>query len=275
MRILDSHVHFWDPSRLTYPWLASLPKLRRAFTPDDYRQATAGMPVAEFIFVEAASTPEQTLAEIDWIHSLRADEPRLCAMAARVELSEPGRDRVLEQLAAKKSVVSVRNQSQSPGFYLQQSYTDGVRAAAKLGFAIELCIGNQQMPELIALVAKCPDARFVLDHCGKPGIKDKLLDPWRDHLRQLARFANVSCKISALLTEAAPNWKPDDFAPYLDHVVQCFGHDRILYGGDWPVLTLAGTYADWLGITETMTRNWSAEDQDLFFYGNAQAFYRI
>ncbi|MBA3708038.1 MAG: amidohydrolase family protein [Planctomycetes bacterium] len=278
-RIVDSHVHLIDTTRMSYPWMDQAPEFRRPFTPAHYREATVGLPITDLVFMEVTAAWEHCVDEIDWVESLRADEPRLGAMVARAPLSDARRrEQILGELRTRPRVTGIRDiiQSEPRGYCCSPGYIAGVQLAARLGFAIELCVFHPQLPDVIELVRSCPEARFMLDHCGKPGIRDGLLEPWRTHIRELAGMGNVSCKISALLTEAdLKQWRREDFTPYTDHVLACFGPKRVLYGGDWPILTLAGTYRDWFAVTGHITSGWSESDLDAFYYANAREFYRI
>src|SRR6185436_7845981 len=112
-----------------------------------------------------------------------------------------------------------------------------------------LCVYQRQLPAVIELVRLCPSVRFVLDHAGKPAIRERRLDPWREHLRALSLLPNTWCKLSGMVTEADhTTWQPDDLRPYIDHVLLCFGYDRTMFGSDWPVATLASAYPRWLEV---------------------------
>jgi L-fuconolactonase len=132
------------------------------------------------------------------------------------------------------------------------------------------------MPNTLTMMRHCPETSFVLDHIGKPGIKAGLLDPWRAHLREMAGLPNVVCKLSGLTTEADHDaWTRDQLKPYIDYVIECFGPDRILYGGDWPVSELAGSYLQWLATLDLATAGFSPADKRKLFRDNAIKAYRL
>ncbi|HEV8247196.1 MAG TPA: amidohydrolase family protein [Polyangiaceae bacterium] len=277
-RILDSHVHFIEASRFSYPWMREAPSLRRRFDPSDYREATLDLPVTDLVFIECTAEFGQSLDEVDWVLGLQSEEPRLKRIVARAPLTDrERRGPVLEALRTRPGVVGIRDiiQWEPRGYCSQPAYIEGVKLASELGFHLELCIFHPQLPDVLELVRACPGVRFVLNHCGKPGIAQGAMEPWASELRELSRFENVSCKISALLTEASAKWRPEDFPPYTDHVIECFGHERIMYGGDWPVVTLAGSYKDWFEVTRLITRGFSEEALDRYYYENARAFYGL
>jgi L-fuconolactonase len=140
----------------------------------------------------------------------------------------------------------------------------------------DICIYHRQLPSVITLVRQCPETSFVLDHIGKPNIKDHVLDPWRAHIEALAALPNVRCKISGMANEADHrNWAPDDLAPYVAHVLQAFGEDRVMFGGDWPVVVAASPYTRWVETLDGLTAQLSPEARHKLWAGNARRFYRL
>ncbi|HEX5072114.1 MAG TPA: amidohydrolase family protein [Gemmatimonadaceae bacterium] len=277
--ILDAHVHFWDPSVLRYPWLEGLPELDRPFLPASYASAAAGIPIDTMILVEANCAPHQTLGEADFFERVAATGPHVAGIVAFASLTETAElDRTLDSLTARPLVKGIRHniQGERQGFCTQPSFVEGVRKVGARGLTFDLCATHGQLREVLELVRACPDTRFVLDHCGKPAIRDRLLDPWRADIADLAECANVWCKVSGLVTEASPSeWREADLVPYASHVVEAFGTDRVMYGSDWPVLTLAARYAAWFGFTEWLTKGWSDAERRGFYRENARRVYEL
>jgi len=142
--------------------------------------------------------------------------------------------------------------------------------------SFDLCIYHRQLANVIRLVRQCPEVSFVLDHLGKPGIRARLLDPWRAELRELAALPNVVCKLSGVATEADhAAWTAADLRPYLDHALLCFGPGRLLFGGDWPVSTQATGYPRWVEVVDAALQGCTAEERQRIFARNAEAIYRI
>jgi L-fuconolactonase len=132
------------------------------------------------------------------------------------------------------------------------------------------------MASTVKMVAQCPNVQFILDHIGKPQIKNHLMEPWRTELRKLAEYPNVWCKMSGLVTEADhQHWTPADLRPYIDHVMECFGADRVIYGGDWPVAFQATEYPRWVSTLEDALAGASERELRAIFHDNAIAFYRL
>jgi len=277
--IVDSHVHFWDPAQLTYPWLTDIPPLNRAFLPAQLEEATTAVALQKIVFVQADCLPEHGIAEVAWVTHLAQTEPRLQGMVAFAPLDQGAASAAyLEQLTAFPLVKGVRRliQTEAPGFACQPKFIHGVQQLAKLGFSFDLCLVHAQMGDVIELVAHCPEVAFVVDHLGKPAIADQLLEPWATRLHTLARFPNVWCKLSGLVTEADHhNWTVADLRPYLDVALAAFGPQRLMFGGDWPVSTLATSYQQWVETVAVLLAELSAGERRQLFFENAQTFYRL
>ncbi|HEX5418071.1 MAG TPA: amidohydrolase family protein, partial [Chloroflexota bacterium] len=161
-------------------------------------------------------------------------------------------------------------------FCLRPDFVRGVQILPEYGLSFDICIDHRHLANAIKLVGRCPETSFILDHIGKPLIKEQVLDPWRAQIKELAGFPNVLCKVSGLVTEADhQTWTPDDLRPYVDHVVEVFGEDRIAFGGDWPVAFQASTYPRWVETLDRLTAGLSAEGKRKLFSQNATRFYRL
>lgn len=277
--LVDTHVHLWDPERLSYPWLAGAPRINRPFLLPDYDEACGKVQVEQMVFLECGRIAEQALAEARWVQSLAAAEPRLQAIVAHAPL-EYGADVAphLEKLVGIPLVKGVRRltQSESLDYCAAPDFIAGARLLPRFGLSFDLCIRHPQLADVIQLVSQCPETEFILDHIGKPAIADGLLEPWRAELRQLAAFPNVYCKLSGLVTEADPQgWTREQLKPYIEHVLDCFGFDRTVYGGDWPVVTLAAPYPQWPAALDWALAGCSGDELRRLYNRNAKKFYRL
>jgi L-fuconolactonase len=245
--------------------------------PADYDQAIGDIPIRSLVAVEANPAPADALREARWFDALGAIDSRVAAIVAYVALDKLDRDQRLEELAAMPRVKGIRHniQGEPRGFCLRPEFVDGVRAVGQRGFTFDLCATHDQLGEVVELVTRCPDTPFVLDHCGKPAIRDRVFEPWKAHIRALAERENIVCKLSGLLTEAGPHCSDDDLIPYADHVIESFSTDRVMYGSDWPVLTLAGRYSRWFEFTDRLTSGWSPDERRAFFFDTATRSYMI
>jgi L-fuconolactonase len=277
--IVDSHIHFWNPRNLPYPWLAGMPPLNRAFLPPNLAAEAAAVSLEKIVFVQADCLPAHGFNEAVWVSSLIEAEPRIAAIVAFAPLEQGQAVRAeLARLAALPPVKGIRRliQAEEPGFCRQPDFVRGVQLLPEFGFSFDICIFHRQLGDVLQLVAQCPQVSFVLDHLGKPGVKAGLREPWRTEISRLAAFPNVSCKLSGLVTEADwTRWTPEQLQPYIDHILAAFGPERVMYGGDWPVSRLATSYQGWIDTLTTATAGLSSQDSHKLFYQNAADFYRL
>lgn len=281
LAVVDTHVHLWDPDRLSYPWLKEVPPIQQAHLLEDYRAAIEGIPIERMVFLQCECDPSQYLEEACWVSALARDEPRLKGMVPWAPL-EKGADVLpeLETLTEDPLVKGIRRIVQfeeDDHFCLQPSFVEGVQLLAQFDLHFEICTkGNVQMANVVKLVRQCPNVRFILDHIGKPFIKEKETKPWEQAIRELAELPNTRCKISGLVNEADwESWQPADLQPYLHHVIESFGFKRVMFGGDWPVVKLASSYRRWFDTLVELTRQASAEERRMLFHDNAMSFYRL
>jgi L-fuconolactonase len=278
--IVDSHVHLWDPTHFKMPWLATIPLLNRPYGLQHYGKCTTDLPIAALVYVEVAVEPAEALREARWIARLAQEDPRLQAIVAAAPLEQGVGVRAhLETLVAMSPrIKGVRRnlQGETADFCLQPAFIQGVQMLEEYGLSFDLCINHRQLPNVIELVRQCPATAFVLDHIGKPDIKHKQLHPWRTHLRELAALPNVQCKISGMVTEADHQyWEAADLVPFVKTVLETFGEDRVMFGGDWPIILLASTYRRWYDVLSDLTSHLSPEAGRKFWGDNARRFYRL
>jgi L-fuconolactonase len=274
-RVIDSHVHLWDPTVLRYPWLDSVQELRRPFLPADLHRS-GGPP--EWVMVQADAQPDDELAELEWIASLASSEQALVGMVVRapVEIGRPVLD-LVSRLAATPLTVGVRRliQDEGAGFASAAGFIDGVRAVGSVGLPFDICVRAEERPDVAVLVDACPDVSFVLDHLGKPCIADGEWEPWRTQLAELAQRPNLTCKLSGLTTEAGRGWRADDVRPYLVHALESFGASRCMFGSDWPVATLTTDYGRWFDLVADVVSGCSQPEIDAVFAGTAAQVYGL
>ncbi len=279
--IVDTHLHLWDPDALNYPWLQDIPILNRPYLLDDYNLATEGLNIDKMVFLQCEVDFAQYRQEADWVTELALHDRRIQGIVpwAPLEKGEKASQEVaaLAQNPLIKGVRRIIQFEDDPAFCLAPEFLEGVRLLADFDLHFEFCLkGDDQFSNAIRLVQQCPEVRFILDHIGKPFIKEGIQTPWRDLLKQFADLPNTWCKISGLVTEADfENWTAQDLQPYIDEVIRRFGWDRILFGGDWPVAVQASTYARWVETLRQTDANASSANQQKLFHDNAIAFYRL
>jgi predicted TIM-barrel fold metal-dependent hydrolase len=155
-------------------------------------------------------------------------------------------------------------------------FAENLRRLAAHHLTFDFCVQAGQLPIAIDLARQCPGVRFVLDHCGNPNVKAREREPWRSRIRELAALVNVACKISGIVTNADPErWTADDLRPYVEHVIECFGWDRVVWGSDWPVCTMATDLSRWMEATQEIVSGASESERARLMGGNAQRIYRL
>lgn len=279
--IVDAHVHLWNPARYRMPWLDELPSINRSFNLTDYDAATAGLQVEKIVYIEVITEPAYSLLEARDIALLSQQNPRLGGIVAWAPLEYGDQAcyylEELQKLGPKiKGVRRINEHELDPAFVLQPKFIRAVQILPEFGFTCDLSCTYRQLRETVDLVRKCPQTQFILDHIGKPNIRKGELDPWRSQIRNLAALPNAICKISGVVTEANhATWTTDQIKPYIRHVVESFGEDRIVFGSDWPVATLATNYQRWVNTLNELTTDLSAEGKRKLWSKNAERFYRL
>ena len=279
MKIVDTHQHLWDLGLFRYLWLDSVPALNRSFGMNDYFEATRGLAIEKSVFVECdvvePSIPDETN------HVLRiADQPDN-PVEGVVASARPEKKRFkayLETIVGHPKLKGIRRILHTQPDELGQGelFLENVQSLAGYGLSFDICVLARQLPIAINLISKCPDVNFILDHCGVPEVKGKILDPWRGHILEISKLPNVTCKISGLVAYADPaTWTAEDLRPYVEHVVESFGWDRVMFGSDWPVCTLAATYKQWVDALLSLTANAGDANQNKLFHDNAIRVYRL
>jgi predicted TIM-barrel fold metal-dependent hydrolase len=279
MKIIDTHQHLWDKDLFHYEWLEPLPKLDRSFQLSDYRDAASGLDIDQTVFVECDADESQMVDEA--LHILRLANDSGNRIAGIVASGRPERDGFkahLEKLAAHPKVKGVRRILHTGPDEVGRGikFIENVALLQNYGLSFDICVLARQLPVAVNLASKCSGVSFVLDHCGVPEVKDQVVNPWREHIRELAKFPNVSCKVSGLVAYADPeNWKADDLRPFIDHVIESFGWDRVMFGSDWPVCNLTASYKRWVETLLALTQTAGEANQRKLFRENAIRVYRL
>lgn len=274
MRV-DAHQHFWKLSRGDYDWLTDdLAKIRRDFLPEHLKPHLAAAGVDRTILVQAA----ETLAETEFLLRLADENALIGAVVGWVDLGTSQAKANLDRLALHPRLKGIRPVLQDmadPLFVLHPEVLADIAHAHELGLRFDALIRPRHLPVITALADRFPGLPIVVDHVAKPFIAKGVTQPWGDDFRALARRGNVCVKISGMVTEAADDWTAADLRPYVDHLKDLFGAHRLMFGSDWPVLELAGTYEGWHSAVKELTSLWTAAEQADFFGGTAARFYGI
>jgi L-fuconolactonase len=275
MRI-DAHQHFWRYHPQTHPWITdTMPQLKHDFLPSDLQPLLTAAGFAGCISVQA----QTDLAETEWLLRLAEEHPFIRGVVGWVDLCASDVRSDLERLAAHPRLCAVRHVVQDEPddrFLLRPEFARGLAHLSDLDLAYDILVYPRQLPAAIELVRRFPHQRFILDHIAKPEIRNRRLDPWRRDLVALAALPHVACKLSGMVTEADWHlWKPADFTPYLDIVLDSFGAHRLMIGSDWPVCTLAASYADVIALVTDYIGRLSSSEQDAICGANALRLYGL
>jgi len=278
--IIDSHVHLWNPDILNYPWLEGNSLLNRPYLLEDYINACGKINVEKIVFVQAECDPSQYLKEVQFVTNLAHHNSKISAIVSWAPLEKGEEVKAeLDKLFQNKLVKGIRRIIQyekDPEFCLQYNFVKGAQCLYAYDFSFDLCVSNLQLGNAVKLVEQCTHIQFILDHIGKPDIKNNLFEPWKTEIRKLSQMPNVYCKISGLVTEADhKTWEKEDLLPYIYHILECFGFDRVLYGGDWPVVLLASDYNRWFNTLVDIVNMFSEDEIHKLFYDNAAKFYKL
>jgi predicted TIM-barrel fold metal-dependent hydrolase len=279
MKIVDTHQHLWDLDLFPYAWLELLPKLNRSFRIGDYREATRGLDIEKTVFVECDVDEDQVLEEARYVFRLAENKENLIGgVVASGRPESDGFQTYLEKIASHAKLRGIRRILHTQPDELGQSkkFIENVRSLSAYNLPFDICVLSRQLPIAIHLVSRCPGVKFILDHCGAPQVKERLLDPWRSRIREMAQFPHVFCKVSGLVAYADPqHWTLDDLRPYVEHVIESFGWDRVMFGSDWPVCTLSASYKQWVETLTSLTQWAGAANQRKLFHDNAVRVYRL
>lgn len=278
--IVDTHLHIWDIHKVRYSWLDDVPFLNKPHLIDDYRRACGDIDVEKMVFVQAEADFDQYKKEADWVAEVAREDTRIQGMVPWAPLEKGNAvEPELAELAKIPLVRGIRRIIEfepDPEFCLRPEFIEGVKLLPQFNMTFDICINHAQMKNTIRFIEQCPDVTFILDHIGKPDIKNQLMEPWKRELKTMSEFPNVSCKMSGLATEADfENWTKEDLKPYIDHVMECFGVDRVMYGGDWPVAAQATDYPRWVKTLDWALGDMSEADRRKIFRENAIEFYRL
>lgn len=253
----------------------SMSAIRRDFLPKDLQPLLAGLSFDGCIAVQA----RQSLEETRWLLELADQSPFIKGVVGWVDLCSPDLLSQLERFSSHPRFVGVRHVLQDEPddeFMLRAEFRRGIAQLRQFDLAYDLLLFPKHLPIAARLVEEFPDQPFVLDHIAKPLIAQGELSPWQHDIQRLAKFPNVSCKLSGMVTEAKwQQWQPDDFRPYLDTVIEAFGSSRLMIGSDWPVCLLSSDYATTMQLTFDYLQQLSAEQQAAILGDNCARFYGI
>lgn len=272
---LDAHQHFWAIARGDYGWLTpELEPIYRDFLPPDLAPMLDHHGIDGTILVQAAPTVEET----QFMLGLARDTPFVKGVVGWVDFESDDAEAQLDALARDPQLLGIRPMIQDIAqveWMLRPEFAPMYHAIIRNDLVFDALTLPRHLKALHALALRQPDLRIVIDHGSKPLIAKGEITDWAQSMTALAALDNVSCKLSGLVTEAGPNWSEASLKPYVDHLLDTFGPQRLIWGSDWPVCTLAASYDRWIDTSQSLLAHLSPDDRAAIFGGTAQKIYQI
>lgn len=273
---IDAHQHFWKYDPVRDAWINDdMIVIRKDFLPKDLKPILVQNKIDGTIVVQSDQSEAENIFQLSNVFH----HDFIKGVVGWVDLKRKDIHEVLEEYATVEKVKGFRHILQGEAdraYMLDTAFKKGIGSLNTFGFTYDILVFQDQLSYTNEFVRAFPDQPFVLNHIGKPNIAQQDIASWKKEIENLGECENVFCKISGLVTEANwQTWKPEDFKPYLDVVVESFGTNRILFGSDWPVCLLAASYQETIGIVESYFKDFSKNEQNMFFGGNAAKFYNI
>ena len=247
--------------------------IRRDFLVTDLQATMRDGSMNDVVTVQA----RQSLAETDWLLDCATHHDFIRAVVGWVPLTDPSVAAVVERYAANPKLRGVRHslQDEPDDFYiLRKDFNDGVALLKQFGLRYDILVFERHLPQTIEFADRHPNQIFIVDHLAKPKIRERILSPWREDIRELAKRKNVYCKLSGLVTEADwKHWSEADLRPYIDVALEHFGPKRLMFGSDWPVCLVACSYSKWVSVVERAISGLSRSEQGCILGDTAKAAY--
>jgi L-fuconolactonase len=275
MRI-DAHQHFWKFEPVRDSWITDdMSIIQKDFLPKDFQTVLKKNDFDGSVVVQSDQSEHENGFQLK--NSQENDFVK--GVIGWVDLQAKDIEEQLAYFSSFKKIKGFRHVLQGEtdrSLMLKPEFMNGISKLEKFDFTYDILVYVDQLKYIPEFVGAFMTQKFVIDHLAKPRIKDREIREWKEEIQKIARFENVYCKISGMVTEADwTNWKQDDFIPYIDVVIEAFGPDRIMYGSDWPVCLVAASYEQVLGIVQEYFSSFSEAEQELFFGGNAVKFYSL
>lgn len=272
---IDSHQHFWHLPRGDYTWLTEeLGVLYRDYQPQELADYLLAAGIDKTVLVQAAAT----VAESEYLLSLADRHTFIAGVVGWIDMEAPDALAQMDHLAAHPRLLGIRPMIQDIAdtrWMLRDELAPVYQALIARELRFDALVKPPHLNALLALLQRYPELPVVIDHGGKPDIANAAFAPWADRMQALAHGTQACCKLSGLLTEAGPGAGDEQLRPYVDHLLQCFGPQRLMWGSDWPVLNLAADYPRWLALTTSLLADLNAADRDAIMGGTAARFYGL
>jgi predicted TIM-barrel fold metal-dependent hydrolase len=288
--IVDCHQHLWDLTKFRLPWIAKGSLLDRNYVTEDYVPAAKGLNIAQAVYMEVDVALDQKKAEAEYLEELCAGGKTVTkAAVVGGDLTSDQFANYAKSLQGSKFIKGVRQvlHPLPPRTCLSQTYRENVQLLGKLGLCFDLCIRPGDLSDGRRLVEQCPETRFILDHCGNADVKawlpekrrsekpDHTTETWKKDIAALAAKKNIICKISGIIARVPKEWSADDLSPIVNHCLESFGPDRVIFGSDWPVCLTGASYRQWVTALKEIIAERPLAEQKKLLSENAIKFYGL
>ena len=294
--IVDTHQHMWDLAQFALPWLEGegMEPLRKNYLMSDYLAAAEGAGIARTIYMEVDVAAEQRIAEAEFVAGLcRADDNPMAGAVIGGSPGEEGFRAYIDRFKDEDAIKGVRQvlhvPDAEPGHCLQESFVRDVQYLGEIGMSFDLCLRPSELGDAVGLVDQCPDTRFIVDHCGNADPQtvngaaehdpanpfSHTKEQWQGDIAALAEREHVVCKISGIIARAPAGWNADTLAPTVNHCLDSFGPDRVVFGGDWPVCNFGASLGAWVAALREIVFGRPEEEQAKLLAGNAERLYGL
>jgi predicted TIM-barrel fold metal-dependent hydrolase len=293
--IIDCHQHLWDLEKFKLPWIEPGTLLGRSYVMKDYLAAIEGTGIKNAVYMEVDVDPAQQTAEAEHLIEIckSGKAPTIAAVISGRPNSDKFQDHItpLAKSGPIKGVRQVLHGGSTPaGYCLEKPFVRGIQLLGELGLSFDLCMRPKELADGAKLADQCPGTRFIVDHCGNADVKaffksgdkrlegikpDHAADQWKRDIETLAAKKNVICKISGIVARVPKEWSADDLAPVVNHCLDSFGPDRVIFGSDWPVCLLGAPLKSWVAALRQIISSRPIAEQRKLCSDNATAFYKL
>lgn len=274
-RRIDAHVHLWKVSRGDYDWMSpDLTALYRDFGLDDLIPLMDAAGIDQAVLVQAA----ETVAETEFLLGIAGSSDRIAGVVGWIDMGSADAGATLRRLSADPKFKGVRPMIQDiadDGWMLDARQHPAFELLEETGTCFDCLVRPQHLDNLVVLLERHPSLRAIVDHGAKPDIAAGQFDDWARNMAAIASRSTALCKFSGLITEAGDDWTVDSLRPYTEHLLATFGPDRLVFGSDWPVLTLGASHARWIEVANILLADLDEAGRSRIFGGNAARFYRV
>lgn len=281
--IVDTHQHLWDLSKLKLAWVKEGEPLAHSFTPKEYAEASQGLNIVKTVYMEVDVVEADQQKEVDYLIELikSKSSPTVAAVVGGRPNKGDDFKKYVAQFKGSPYIKGLRQvvhtEHTPPGYSTTKEFIAGVRHLGEMGLSWDICQRPADLGDADKLVSECPNTRFILDHCGNAPILDaKKMEQWKKDIAKVAAHKNVMGKVSGIIASVKKgDWTVDQLAPAVNHTIEVFGWDRVMWAGDWPVCTLGAPLKDWVAAAKKIVQDKSEEQQKKLFHDNAVKFYGL